>query len=121
MHEIKHSSGAVVAAETQASVAAIDTAVLTQARLCVSVIEAANDTNAPVVTVQKLLQSMTAGMSGLVASRMDMVNTVRELTLIQRRSTLDASDFGCPDVVDPTQGSLKAEPAPRASLDVMAR
>lgn len=119
MHQIKHTSGAVVAAETQASVAAIDAAVLTQARLCASVIEAASESNVPVAAAQKLLQSMTAGMSSLVTSRMDVVNTVRELTLIQRKSTLSAADFGCPDVIDPTQGSLPAEAAPR-SLDIMA-
>lgn len=120
MHQIKHTSGAVVAAEAQASVAAIDAAVLTQARLCASVIEAANESNVPVAVAQKLLQSMTAGMSGLVASRMDIVNTVRELTLIQKKSSLKTTSFGCPDVVDPSQASLDAEPAPGPSLDVMA-
>lgn len=119
MHEIKHTSGAVVAAETQASVTAIDIAVLTQARLCASVIEAASESKVPVATAQKLLESMTAGMSGLVASRLDIVKTVRELTLIQRRSTLNASDFGCPDVVDPTQGSLPVQASP-AALDRVA-
>ena len=64
MHQIKHSSGAVVAAETQASVAAIDTAVLTQVRLCASVIEAASESKMPVATTQKVLESIAAEMTG---------------------------------------------------------
>ena len=119
MHQIKHSSGAVVAAETQASVAAIDTAVLTQVRLCASVIEAASESKMPVATTQKVLESMAAGMTCLVASRLDIVNAVRELALIQRSSSLNTTSFGCPDVVDPTQGSLPTEATP-ASLNIMA-
>lgn len=97
MLEIQNATGAVVAADTQASVAALDSAVLTQARLCASVVEGAAQSMLPISATQKLLQAMTDGMSGLVASRMEMVAVVRELTSIQKNSNLNVTSFGCPN------------------------
>lgn len=97
MHKIKESTGAVVAQDTAASISALDAAFVMQARLCATVIEAASESKLPVAATQKLLDSITAGMRGLVASREEVVATVREINLIQSKSSLRVTSYGCPD------------------------
>lgn len=109
MLEIKNTTGSVVASDTQASVAALDNAVLTQARLCASVVEAAAESKMPVGATQKLLQAMADSMSGLVASRLEVVAVVREINLIQSMSNLKTTSFGCPNGPLPPTGLINAE------------
>lgn len=101
MHNIKESSANVVAADTQASVTALDQAMLTQSRLFSTVVETAAESKLPVGTAQKLLHNLATSMAGLVASRADMVTAVSQINLIQMRSNLNATAFGCPKVVEP--------------------
>jgi hypothetical protein len=82
---INLNSGFVVAGETQTLAAAIDSAMLAQARLCASIIE-------------------TANMSGLVASRSEFATAVRELNVIQARSNLKETALGCPNGIRPMTG-----------------
>jgi hypothetical protein len=96
MHSIKQSSAAVVASDTQDAGAAFDNALLAQARLCASFVEANSEVKLPMATSQRILQSMTDGMSGLVASRDHMTSVVRQLNLVQARSNLQTVSFGCP-------------------------
>jgi hypothetical protein len=118
MHDIKKATGTVIAADTQASVTALDQAVLSHARLCASIIEAAGESNLPMAVTQKALQSVAAGIGGLVASRTDMVTTVRAMTLIQMQSNLKETSFGCPDFAGPNTGASNNEPA-KADYDVI--
>lgn len=97
MHQIKKTTGDVVAADTQTSVSAIDYAVLSQARLTASLIEASKDSDLAAASTQKLLQSMTNGMNILVSSRAELVTAVRAINMIRLRSNLQATSFGCPD------------------------
>lgn len=101
MHQIKNNAGAVVAQDTLSSVTALDTAFVMQARLCATVIEAAAESNLPVAATQKLLDAITAGMRGLVASREEVVTAVREINFIQARSNLRETSFGCPNGLAP--------------------
>lgn len=117
MHQIKRTTGDVVAADTQASVSAIDYAVLSQARLTASLVEAAKDSQLAAASTQKLLQSMTNGMNVLVASRAELVTAVREINMIQLRSNLKATSFGCPDG-GPIKGSDYDAPV-RADADLI--
>jgi hypothetical protein len=101
MLNINMNSGFVVAGETQTLAAAIDSAMLAQARLCASIIETANESKLPVLATQKLLQSLSANMSGLVASRSEFATAVRELNVIQARSNLKEMGMGCPNGLRP--------------------
>lgn len=107
MHNIKQQVGQVVAADTQASVAALDMAVLMQSRLCSSSIEAASASQLPIAATQGLLESLSAGISGLVESRAKLAVAVRHLNVIQGRSNLRETNFGCPGGVYPIKGSLQ--------------
>lgn len=109
MHNIKYQVGKVVAADTQASIEALDTAVLMQTRLCASTIEAAADSAMPVASTQGLLESLSASINGLVASRSKLVNAVRHINVIQGRSNLRESSFGCPNGVHPLTGLADQE------------
>lgn len=95
MHQIKHNAGAVVAQDTQASATALDTAFVMQARLCATVIEVAAESRLPFGATQKLLDAITSGMRGLVTSREEVVTAVREINLIQARSNLSETGYGC--------------------------
>lgn len=97
MHKIKESVGTVVAGDTQASIAALDAAVIMQSRMCSTVMEAATETGLPMGTTQRVLKTLVSGMNGLVASRGDMVSAVRELSHIQANSNLKTVSYGCPD------------------------
>ena len=101
MHKIKQAFGSMIAADTQDAVNALDTAMITQSRLFATVVETSADAKLPVGTPQKLLQSISAGMAGLVATRSDIVAAVTQINLIQMRSNLNATSFGCPKVVEP--------------------
>lgn len=95
-YAIKKAVGNVVASDTQSSVAAMDMAVISQSRMCASVMEAASDSKMPINATQKLLEAMTSGLQGLAVSRADMVTAVRELQRIQASSSLVEEYFGCP-------------------------
>jgi hypothetical protein len=108
MHNIREQVGSVVAEDTQSSVAALDTAVLTQSRMCASVIEAAADSKLPIDSTQKLLESLTEGLKNLVVGRADLASAIRELNLIQAKSNLRATGFGCPNGVKIITGVKEA-------------
>lgn len=108
MHNIKQRVGDVVAADTQASVEALDAAVLMQTRLCATAIEAATDSRLPIAATQGLLESLSSGMHVLVQSRAELANAVRHINLIQAKSNLRETSFGCPNGVYPLKGA-KAE------------
>lgn len=101
MHNIKQASGSMIAADTQDAVSALDTAMMAQSRLFATVVETSAEAKLPVGTPQKLLQSISAGLAGLVATRADMVTAVTQINLIQMRSNLNTTSFGCPKVVEP--------------------
>lgn len=99
MHTIREQVGSVVAEDTQSSVAALDVAVLMQSRMCASILEAATDSKLPIGTTQKLLESLADGLRTLVGSRSDLAAAIRELNVIQAKSNLRTTGFGCPNGV----------------------
>ncbi len=96
MLEFRPGAGAVVAADTRNTVAAVDDALLNSMRMCASIIEATQGSNLPAAQSQKLLSSMTSGLSQFVAGRGDIVTTIRHLTAIKGRSNFAPENFGCP-------------------------
>lgn len=101
MHNIKESVGAVVAADTQSSITALDQAVAQQSRMCASIIEAAHDSHLAIATTQSLLDALTTGLRGLVESRAHLAQAAREVAVIQARSNLRETSFGCPSGLAP--------------------
>ena len=96
MHKIDQAAGQVVAADTQASVAAVDEAVISFSRLCASIVEVSGSAKLPVSTLQKALSSAANGMLAAVHSREEITNATRELLKVQNASTLRTTAFGCP-------------------------
>ena len=96
MLDIKQSVGAVVAADTQSSIVALDHAVAQQSRMCASVIEAAHDSHLSIAATQPLLDALTTGLRGLVESRAHLAKAAREVAVIQAKSNLRETSFGCP-------------------------
>ena len=97
MLQIKEAVGSVVAADTQATIIALDRAVAQQSRMCASIIEAAHDSNVAIASTQPLLDALTVGLRGLVESRSNLVKAVREAATLQANSNLRETSFGCPN------------------------
>lgn len=96
MHSIEKTAGQVIAGDTNASVDAVDQAVARLATLCASIVEVSKASRLPVGTAQAALARAGSGLNGVIASRADVVAVTRELTAIQRKSTLREVGFGCP-------------------------
>jgi hypothetical protein len=101
MHTIAKPAGQIIAADTQATVAAIDAAVLTCSRLCGSIIEVSTSSKLPVATAQKALASAANAMVATVQGRDEIAAATRELLKVQRMSNLETTAFGCPDGFPP--------------------
>ncbi len=105
----------VVAADVQTTVAAVDDAILNGARLCASFIEATQGSNLPVSQSQKVIKSITAGLSAVADGRAEIVSAVRHLTTIKDNSNLAPENYGCPTpwkvVFGPTAADRKREAA----------
>ena len=108
MHRIEMAAGQVIASDTANSVDAVDAAVVALSRLCASIVEVSKASNLPVGTAQDALANTGEGLSRIIASRSNVSAATKELTLIQRRSTLRETGFGCPTGI-PAEGSMTAE------------
>jgi hypothetical protein len=96
MLTIQNNTGALVAAETKGALKAIDDAILTELRLCATLVEAFGETGVPVGSSQKLLQSLASGLNHFVAGRAEMAQTVRTLTALKSVSNLAETSYSCP-------------------------
>jgi hypothetical protein len=96
MLEFRPGAGAIVAADSQNAVAAVDDALLNSVRMYASVIEATQGSNLAPAQSQKLLITMTAGLQSVVNGRGEIVSTIRHLALLKARSNFAPLDFGCP-------------------------
>lgn len=97
MLKIDHAAGQIIAADTQASVTAIDQAVLNCSRLCGSILEVSNSSRMPIGAAQRALASTAEALSAAVRGREEIAKATRELLKVQGRSSLQATSFGCPD------------------------
>jgi hypothetical protein len=89
--------GALVAADTQGTLKALDDAILSELKLCTTLVEAIQGNGIPVASSQKLLNSVTSGLSHIVAGRGEMATAVRQLNVLKKDSNLVVYDYGCPN------------------------
>lgn len=111
MHDIQENIGTLIASETQGALKAIDNAILCELRLCTSLVEAIEETNLPIGRSQKLLQTLSTGLSHFVAGRGEMAQTVRTLTAIKSGSNLHETSYNCPGEPSPNGLSQTFETA----------
>lgn len=110
MHHITQSSGEIIAADTQGSVHAIDQAVLSYSRLCVSVIEVSGAAQLPVVAGQPALTKIAAGITALIEGRAQIAGATRDLLKVQKASSLREVGFQCPNGLPTPSATDAAEP-----------
>ena len=119
MLNIQNNIGLLVADETQGALRAIDNAILTELRLCTTLVEAFEEANLSVGPSQKLLQSIATGLDHIVAGRGEMAHTVRALTAIKAGSSLKETSYNCPGEMPPllvTQASETSSACPVAEF-----
>lgn len=110
MLHIDENMGTLVAADTKDAIGALDTAILSELRLCTTVVEVIHQTGLPIASSQKLLQGLTSGLNQIVAGRGDIARTVRHLHAIKGQSSLATVNYGCPDGW--LQANLEADAQP---------
>ena len=114
MIQFKPGAGLVVAGDVENAVAAMDDALITGARLCASFIEATQGSDLAISQSQKVIKSLTSGLSAVAEGRAEIVTAVRHLTHIKAQSNFAPEDYGCPtpwrDVVGPV-GEIRGREA----------
>lgn len=110
MYKISHSSGEIIAADTQGSVQAVDQAVLTYSRLCASLVEVSGVSHLPVSACQPALTKIVTGLNALIEGRAHIAGATRDLLKVQEASTLRETSFGCPNGLPPLTGELDVAP-----------
>jgi hypothetical protein len=116
MLNIQDNIGQLIANETKGALRAIDDAILTELRLCTSLVEAFEETKLPVGSSQKLLQSLANGLNHIVAGRGEMAHTVRALSAIKSGSNLQETSYNCPGPMPPM--SLAQDAGKRSACPV---
>jgi hypothetical protein len=96
MSKISENVGALVAADAKGVLRALDDAILTELRLCTTLVESFDAAQLTVGSSQKLLQSMASGLNHIVAGRAEMASTVRTLHGIKAGSNLSETSYNCP-------------------------
>jgi hypothetical protein len=96
MLKVDDNIGGLVAAETKGALRAIDDAILSELRLCATLIEASEQTGLPIGSSQKLLQNLTKGINHFVAGRGEMAMTIKTLTAIKADSSVRETSYNCP-------------------------
>lgn len=109
MFNIDKNTGALIAAETQGTLRAIDNAILSELRLCSSLVEACEQAHLPIRSSQKLLQSITSGLSQIVAGRGELAQTARALSVIKAGSSLAETSYNCPGEPPPMMAAAPVE------------
>jgi len=116
MYEFRPGAGAVVAADSQNTIAAVDDALLNGVKMCASVIEATQGSNLPATQSQKLLVSLTDGIQAVLQGRGEIVSAVRHLAAIKARSNFAPENFGCPAGWEELIAHRMAEPRPASAV-----
>ncbi len=97
MQKFDANLGALIAADSQGTIKALDDAILSELKMCTTLVEAMQGNSLPINSSQKLLNAMASGISNIVAGRSDIATTVRHLTVLKQDSNLAVYDFGCPN------------------------
>lgn len=98
MLNVNLSTGKVIANESSALFDAADNALLSSARMTVTLLEAAIETPVDPRTKQRLLEAMNTGQSKLVECRKSFTDVHSQLVVLQRRTNLAEVSWGCQDV-----------------------
>jgi hypothetical protein len=85
----------VIADDVRATLASVDGALTHGARLLGAMVETAQASRIPVTESQRVLESVTSGLSNVVRGRSDMVDAVKRMTVMKRNSNLQTVDVGC--------------------------
>jgi len=116
MINVKQATGHVIAGESTAMLDAADHALLSSARMTVTILEATVETRLDPRTKQKLLEAMSAGQSKLIEGRKDFTSVHSQLVVLQRKTNLAEVNWGC-DEARRVRGNHSSSSSPRAVLD----
>lgn len=119
MNQIDNGAAHVVASDTRQMVSAMDVALLHQARLCATLVEAASESRVAIASSQLVFEAVSAGMTKLVDSRASVATAIKRLTLIQRQSNLATVSLGCPGGMFNLPASARATAPDDAKLEVV--
>ena len=108
MIKVNYASGRVIAGDSVDLFNAADNALLSSARMTVTLLEAAVESRLDPRTKQKLLEAMNDGQTKLVEGRKNFTSVHSQLVVLQRKTNLAEVDWSC--------SGLPADMKPSASL-----
>lgn len=95
MHTFDTNSACVIAADLQSTFGSLDAALVRSANLLGTVVETAAASRLNATESQRLYQCVASGLSHVVASRSEIVDAMKRMTILKRRSNLETVDIGC--------------------------
>lgn len=95
MPTFTQAAGQTVASDIRSTFDSVDRAVYDAARLTTDFIDACVGSELPPSRSQRVLKSLTDGITKIVDGRADMIQAQRTLVSIKGGSNLDVYDFGC--------------------------
>lgn len=118
MYQFDNGSAHVIASDYRTTLTAVDDAIINSARLIGSIAEVARQSGLPAPESQRLYDSLSQGMSSVVRGRGDIVESLKQVTVLKRRSNLEPVDLGCANPLKVfTTGEAPAEAQPFAMAD----
>ena len=111
MINVNHAAGRVIAGESVDLFNAADNALLSSARMTVTLLEAAVETRLDPRTKQKLLEAMNDGQTKLVEGRKSFTSVHSQLVVLQRKTSLAEVDWSCSELPPHMKPSASWTPA----------
>lgn len=95
MKNINTGSAMVIADDVRSTLASVDSALTSGARLLGVMVETAHASRITATESQRVLENVLAGLSNVLRGRSDMVEAVKRMTVIKQNSNLETVDVGC--------------------------
>lgn len=95
MYHFEQGGAVVIASDYRSTLTAVDDAIINSARLIGSIAEVARQSGLGAADSQRLYDSLSHGMSSVVRGRGDIVESLRQATILKRHSNLEPVDLGC--------------------------
>lgn len=95
MKNINAGSAMVIADDVRSTLASVDSALTSGARLLGAMVETAHASRITVTESQRVLENVIAGLSNVMKGRSDMVEAVKRMTVMKQNSNLETVDVGC--------------------------
>lgn len=114
MHKFDKGAALVIAGDLRSTFGSVDDAIVNGTRLFGSIVETARASHLNATESQRLYTMVAAGLSSVVQGRAEIVDAMKQMTVLKRNSNLETVDIGCDNPLKTfTSASLAPEAQPQ--------